>query len=92
MQLFGIIQWSPFQQKCFWLGKHDATRYFKVLNSRIIPKINVSKEVNEMYPQMQMTTVQSSHKLVLNGDVNFLEIWPFCRAVVSLQALLPWID
>ena len=30
--LFRIIQWSPFQLKCFWLGKLDATWYFKVLN------------------------------------------------------------
>ena len=54
--LFRIIQWSPFQLKCFWLGKLDATiaRYFKVLNSRIIPKIDVTKEKNKMYPQMQM--------------------------------------
>ena len=35
-------------------GKLDATRYFKVLNSRIIPKVDVTKEKNEMYPQMQM--------------------------------------
>ena len=27
---------------------------WKVLNSRIIPKIDVTKEKNEMYPQMQM--------------------------------------
>ena len=52
--LFRIIQWSPFQLKCFWLRKLDATSYFKVLNSRIIPKIDVTKEKNEMYPQMQM--------------------------------------
>jgi hypothetical protein len=26
--LFRIIQWSPFQLKCFWLGKLDATSYF----------------------------------------------------------------
>ena len=52
--LFRIIQWSPFQLKCFWLGKLDATRYFKVLNSRIIPKVDVTEEMTEMYPQMQM--------------------------------------
>ena len=97
--LFRIIQCSPFQLKCFWLGKLDATSYFKVLNSRIIPKIDViiTKEKNEMYPQMQMNDyAQSSHKVVLNGDVNFLEIWPFCRVVATAYKLfspgfLPWI-